>query len=130
MPEWNDHQTTLATVSAAIGRFLRERDWERFHTPKNLAMSIAIEAAELMEIFQWVSSDEAMDHALDPQQLEHVQEEVADVVIYCISLARALNFDLAAALQDKIAKNAVKYPAANRDGALVPAHEKLPGGCD
>lgn len=110
MSEWNEADTSLGTIKASVAQFLRERDWEKAHSPKNLAMSVGIEAAELMEIFQWASTDEAASLIDDPHTLTHVKEEVADVVIYCISLARALDFDLAAALQDKIAKNEVKYP--------------------
>ena len=116
MEPWSEERTTLAEVKERIRRFLREREWESQHTPKNLAMSIAIEAAELMEIFQWTPSEEAASYARGSEErLRHVQEEVADVVIYCVSLANALEFDLARALDEKIRRNAVRYPAPVRE---------------
>lgn len=110
MEGWSEAHTTLGDVKERVTAFLKERAWEKAHSPKNLAMSIAIEAAELMEIYQWVPSEAAYEVSRDPQTFEHIQEEVADVVIYCVSLARALNFDLARAIERKIAKNGVKYP--------------------
>lgn len=110
MAQWKENSTTFLTVKKEIAQFLMKRDWEKQHTPKNLAMSIAIEAAELMEIFQWVASEHDVEMVDDAEVYEHIQEEVADVMIYCFSLARTLDFDLAAAIQDKIKKNGIKYP--------------------
>lgn len=116
---WSDETTTFADVSARIDRFLEERGWAPAHTPKNLAMSIAIESAELMEIFQWVDSREAAAFARENEErFLHVRQEIADVMIYCFSLCRALGIDAAAAIDEKIDHNAVRYPAptANGDG--------------
>jgi len=113
---WRDDATTFREVKEAVGRFVQERGWQAFHSPKNLAMSISIEAAELMEILQWVESDQAAAYCLEsPERLHHLQQEVADVVIYCMSLANVLGFDLARAIDLKIDHNAARYPAAPRE---------------
>lgn len=109
---WRDEATTLAEIKAAVRRFVEERKWQGHHSPKNLAMSIGIEAAELMEILQWVDSSDAREYCLQSEErFRHVQQEVADVVIYCLSLAGVLGFDLAAAIDAKIDHNAARYPA-------------------
>lgn len=88
----------------AIRKFVAERDWSQFHTPGNLAKSISIEAAELLECFQW--NDEPQD-----SNIEHIHEEIADVLMYCIMLSDKLGFDLDEIILDKLAKNAQRYPA-------------------
>src|SRR3990172_6444386 len=88
--------------------FAQERDWDQFHSPKNLATALAVEAAELLEPFQWLT--EAQSRHLSPEQRQAVQHEMADVLIYLIRLADKLDVDLIAAARDKIAHNAVKYP--------------------
>jgi len=112
----NDERTTVAELRAAVQRFVDERDWRQFHSPKNLAMSLAIEAAELMEQFQWVEVDESRAAAEDQQWKAAVAEELADVLCYALSLANALDIDLAAAVRDKLQKNAVKYPVEKYRG--------------
>jgi len=109
----DDSQTTVRELRDMFKDFVRARHWERAHSPKNLAMCIAIEAAELMEIFQWCSLDEASRIASTPE-FEHVREELADVLIYCLSMANALDIDISAAIEDKLIKNAKKYPPKNR----------------
>ena len=104
-----DPTTSVSELKSLVQRFVDERDWQRFHTPKNLAMSVAIEAAELMELFQWIESDEA-DRRADEQR-EALEDEVADVVCYLLSLANATGIDVAAAVERKLRKNAEKYPA-------------------
>ena len=90
-------------------RFAAERDWEQFHKPKNLAMSVAIEAAEIMEHFQWLTADQSA--GLDALARREVGHEIADVLLYLVRLADVLDIDLAAAAREKIALNALKYPA-------------------
>ena len=90
-------------------RFAAERDWEQFHKPKNLAMSVAIEAAEIMEHFQWLTADQSA--SLDAAARREVGREIADVLLYLVRLADVLDIDLAAAAREKIALNALKYPA-------------------
>jgi len=104
----NDAQTTLQELKDRMATFVRERDWEQFHTPKNLSMSIAIEAAELMEHFQWLTVEQSKN--LDDEALSDIGEELADIVIYSISLSNYLGLDLASTVQAKMDKNIRKYP--------------------
>lgn len=106
----SDQITTIQEIKDEIDIFVKERNWNKFHNPKNLSMSIAIEASELMEIFQWLSFDEAWNINNSDENI-HVQEELSDVIIYCLSLANQLDIDIATAIEDKLGKNAIKYPA-------------------
>ncbi|MGX7092310.1 nucleotide pyrophosphohydrolase [Hutsoniella sourekii] len=94
-----------------VDQFRDERDWRQFHNEKDLALSISLEAAELLEIFQWKTSQEAIDSDLD-----HLKEELADVMIYSLMLASNLNLDLEEIVIDKLAKNAEKYPVDKAKG--------------
>jgi NTP pyrophosphatase (non-canonical NTP hydrolase) len=116
----SDASTTLADLRELVRRFVDERDWRQFHSPKNLSMSLAIEAAELMEHFQWIDMAESRRIADDPVQLGEVREEIADVLCYLLALANELNLDLATAVRDKMVKNAVKYPAEQSRGHYAP----------
>ena len=100
----------LAELRDALRAFAAERDWERFHTPKNLAMALSGEAGELIEHFQWLSVEQSA--ALDATTREAVALEMADVLLYLVRLADVLEVDLAAAARRKIAINAQRYPAA------------------
>lgn len=104
-----DDRITLQELKQRMASFVRERDWEQFHTPKNLSMSIAIEAAELMEHFQWLTVEQSRN--LDPEALAEIGEELADIVIYSLSMANALKLDLADTVQAKMEKNIRKYPS-------------------
>lgn len=99
----------LETLKLALREFAAARDWRRYHTPKNLAMAMIVEAAELVEHFQWATPEESAAPA--PEKLAEIRDEVADTLIYLVELADVLGIDLIAAARDKIAKNAVKYPA-------------------
>jgi NTP pyrophosphatase (non-canonical NTP hydrolase) len=88
-----------------------ERDWSQFHSPKNVSMALAIEAAELMEHFQWLTTDDSRRLAVDPKKLADVGEELADVIGYSFALANELGIDVSSAIQAKMVKNAQKYPA-------------------
>ena len=90
-------------------RFAAERDWGQFHVPKNLAMSVANEAAEIMEHFQWLTADQSTK--LDAGARREVAHEIADVLLYLVRLADVLDIDMAAAAREKIGLNALKYPA-------------------
>lgn len=103
-----DEQVTLHDLKERMATFVRERDWEQFHSPKNLSMSISIEAAELMEHFQWLSTEQSSQ--LDAEPLQEVGEELADIVLYCLSMANTLQIDLADTVLAKMAKNERKYP--------------------
>jgi dCTP diphosphatase len=100
----------LDKVRRTLRNFAAERDWEKFHSPKNLSIALAVEAAELLEIFQWLSDRQADEVVVDAKIMQRVREELADVFIYSIRLADRLNIDVGQAIADKIAKNAVKYP--------------------
>jgi NTP pyrophosphatase (non-canonical NTP hydrolase) len=105
-----DATTTLETLKDALRRFTAEREWEPFHSPKNLAMGVAVEAAELMEHFLWVDCDASQEIVRDAAKLGGVADEIADVACHLLNLSNALGIDLSDAIQTKIAKNALKYP--------------------
>jgi len=100
-----DSTTPLQELKNLVAAFVREREWERFHTPKNLAVSIAIEAAELMEIFQWEQAGE-----ITPEELPRLEEELADVVIYALAMANRTGIDISGAVKRKVEKNERRYP--------------------
>ena len=117
--ERSDDATTVGELRAAVAAFVAEREWEQFHTPKNLAMSIAIEAAEIMEHFQWYGLEESAGRlAGDDAERASVADELADVVIYCLSLANAAHIDVSAAVTAKLARNQYRFPAARVRGRL------------
>lgn len=101
--------TDLTTLRDALRAFCEARDWHRYHTPKNLVMALSVEAAELVEHFQWATPEESLD--LAPEKRAEVADEIADVLIYLTELADVLGIDPIAAAREKIVKNAVKYPA-------------------
>ena len=98
---------SLDDLRERLRRFAAERDWEQFHTPKNLAMSVAIEAAEIMEHFQWLTA--AQSNNLDAAARHEIALEIADVLLYLVRLADVLDIDMAAAAREKIGLNAHKY---------------------
>ena len=106
---------SLETLRDALRRFASDRDWEQFHSAKNLAIALSVEAAELLEHFQWML--EAESTALDPDQHAKVREEVADVLLYLIRLADKLGIDLLAAAHEKLTLNAAKYPVEKARGS-------------
>jgi NTP pyrophosphatase (non-canonical NTP hydrolase) len=106
---------SLEALRDAQRAFVAERDWERFHTPKNLAAALAVEAAELLEPFQWLTAEESA--RLSPEQLAAVRDEMADVLLYLVRLADRLDVDLLAAAREKIRKNALKYPVERSKGS-------------
>jgi len=106
-----DEIITVAILKERVRAFVAERAWEQFHTPKNLVMGLAIEAAELMEPFLWLEAEASRRIDSDPGVLNAVADEMADVACYLLSLALVLNLDLSEAILSKIDKNAIKYPA-------------------
>lgn len=112
----NDRETTLAEIRARVAQFVNERDWNQFHAPKNLAMALAIEAAELMEHFQWISVEASREVAADQEKVRAIGEEVADVFCYTLAIANALGLDLAETFERKMHKNAQKYPVESIRG--------------
>ena len=109
-----DALTTVGDLRQAVAAFVDARDWQPFHNAKNLSMSIAIEAAELMEHFQWLTVEQS--RSLAPAALDDVGEELADIVIYALSLSNFLGLDLADTVLRKMAKNERKYPAEQVKG--------------
>ncbi|MCG2583077.1 nucleotide pyrophosphohydrolase [Massilia sp. TS11] len=96
-------------IRDAMRQFVAERDWDQFHTPKNLASALAVEAAELLEIFQWLRQGEPDE--LGPDKLQAVRHEMADVLLYLVRLADRLGVDLPSAVDEKMVLNRAKYPA-------------------
>jgi dCTP diphosphatase len=97
--------------------FVRERDWEKFHTPKNLAMALAGEAGELLELFQWLTPEESAQFADDPQQARALRHELADILFYLLRVADRFDIDLEAAVWEKMDENVRKYPADRARGS-------------
>ena len=116
----SDQKTTLAELRTLVAQFVDARDWQQFHSPKNLSMSLAIEAAELMEHFQWITTDASREIGRQPEKLTQVGEELADVICYALAIANELGIDVSEAVQDKMKKNEVKYPAAEYRGRYGP----------
>ena len=100
---------TLEQLATRVRDFGLERNWQQFHTPKNITAALIVEAAELLEPFQWMTPEESLN--LSTESHEAVRQEMADVLIYLVSLANCLNVDLLKAAEDKLALNARKYPA-------------------
>jgi NTP pyrophosphatase (non-canonical NTP hydrolase) len=105
---------TLTELRTLTRQFANERDWEQFHTPKNLAMALSVEAAELAEHFQWLRT--GADDELDEAKRIGIRHELADVLLYLVQLADKTGVDLRAATLEKMALNAQKYPAAQVRG--------------
>ena len=105
----SDSRTTVDELRQIVRTFVAERHWEKFHNAKNLSMSIAIEAAELMEHFQWLTTDETLSG--EGQDLAEIADELADVTCYVLAMANVLNIDLTQAVTRKMVKNRIKYPA-------------------
>lgn len=106
----SDDKVVLGDLKEIVAKFVRDRDWEKYHNPKNLAMALNVEAAELLEIFQWMTPGEAKDVVNDPEKYQHVKEEIADIFTYLLSMCDFLNIDLSDAFYAKQIKNEKKYP--------------------
>lgn len=115
----HDQETTIAQLREEVRKFIEEREWAKYHTPKDLAISIAIEAGELMELFQWLREDEVADLVTSREGLARVEAELADIVIFCLSLANLLHTDLSERVLDKIRENKEKYPVEKVRGKYV-----------
>lgn len=106
----------LEELRDVLRRFAADRDWDQFHSPKNLASALAVEAAELLEHFQWLTEDQSKN--LAPDAKAKVADEVADVLIYLIRIADKLDVDLIATAHDKVLRNAQKYPVEKARGSM------------
>jgi len=105
-----DDKTTIRQLKEHMADFVERRDWQQFHSPKNLAIGMAIETGELLEHFQWISEQGSRDVANDPVQMEQVKAEVADVLSYILALADVMKIDLSDAFYEKMKHNEKKYP--------------------
>jgi dCTP diphosphatase len=123
MKPMHDGATTVAEIRERVMNFARERDWEQFHSPKNLSMALAAESGELMEHFLWTESGASADVLRDPKKSEAIADELADVAIYALEFANIAKIDLAAAIERKLAKNAVKYPVEKAKGRAAKYNE-------
>ncbi len=119
----SDQQTSVAELREMVRRFVDARDWRQFHSPKNLSMALAIEAAELMEHFQWITTEASRELADDSVKRQAVGEELADVLCYALAIANELNLDVASAMREKMKKNERKYPAEEYRGRYGPEDE-------
>lgn len=120
--------TTIGSLTQALRRFAEERDWEQFHSPKNLAAALTVEAAELLEHFQWLTEEQSRN--LPEDKRAAVSHEIADVLLYLLQIADKLQIDIVAAANEKLALNAVKYPVAQARGSSMkynelPAQDKV-----
>jgi NTP pyrophosphatase (non-canonical NTP hydrolase) len=111
-----DSTTVVAALKENWARFVAEREWGQFHSPKNLTMALAVEAAELMEHFLWIDNDASRGVLNDPATLEQVADEIADVTGVVLALCNALGLDLSDVVERKMAKNVLKYPVEKSRG--------------
>jgi NTP pyrophosphatase (non-canonical NTP hydrolase) len=109
----------LKSLQTALATFAAERDWDQFHTPKNLAMALSGEAGELLERFQWLTPEQSERTSLSAEALQAIEEEMADVLLYLLRLADRLNVDIESAAQAKLQRNAEKYPVSEAKGNAV-----------
>lgn len=113
----------VSGLQEAIAQFARERDWEQFHSPKNLAMALTGEVGELVELFQWLSEDASREVARDPVTARRARDEIADVLIYLVRLAAVLEVNLDEAVRSKLQTNARKYPVEKARGNSMKSTE-------
>lgn len=117
----------LGELQAELRHFAAERDWQPFHTPKNLSTALMVEAAELAEIFQWQTPEESRTAHEDAAAKQRIGEEVADVLLYLLQVADHCQIDMSQAVRDKLARNAVKYPAKRVIPRVSPTRASVPG---
>lgn len=125
-----DAETTVAELKRLVQKFVSDRDWEQFHAPKNLSMALAIEAAELMEHFQWLGVEESREWTADPRRRLEVEEELADVLSYVLALSTVLDLDLSDAIRRKMRKNEAKYPVERYRARFGPEDPRPPASED
>jgi dCTP diphosphatase len=109
-------ENAMIELRNTLRKFIAERDWDQFHSPKNLAAALSVEAAELLEHFQWLTEEQSRN--LPPEKRAAVRDEMADVLVYLVRLADKLDVDLLAAVAVKMEKNALKYPADKVRGSM------------
>jgi len=112
----SDKENLVKDLKEAVRKFVHERQWEKYHNPKDLAESICIESAELLQLFQWIKPEESEQFKNNPAKVQRIKEELADVLIYCLSMVNTLNIDLTSAILEKIEHNKKKYPREQYKG--------------
>ena len=116
MAALTDSTTTVAELKTRVLAFARERDWEQFHSPKNLSMALAAEAGELMEHFLWATPEQSKAIAEDGVKRQKIADELADVIVYALEFANVTGLDVAASIEAKMSANAEKYPVEKAKG--------------
>jgi NTP pyrophosphatase (non-canonical NTP hydrolase) len=111
-----DNKTTIEELKKLVVKFRDERDWKKYHKPKDLAASINIEAAELLEQFQWKSDEEINEMLKDENKFDKISDELADIIDYCLSFSDVTKIDVSEALKKKIEENKKKYPVEKFKG--------------
>ncbi|NQT97828.1 MAG: nucleotide pyrophosphohydrolase [Candidatus Marinimicrobia bacterium] len=106
----NDGRTSVQELKTIVEEFIQAREWEQFHSPKNLSMALAVEAAELMNIFKWQASEAAWEALNDDKVRQDVEDELADIFVYALAFANRHNIDISSAIRSKMLKNGEKYP--------------------
>ncbi len=104
-------------IKELIQTFSKQRDWDKFHNPKNLAMALSVETAELVEIFQWLNEEQCLN--LDKAKKEHLEEEIADIAVYLLRICFAYDINLEDAIKSKMKKNEIKYPLFDKNGDKI-----------
>lgn len=105
-----EEKYTITVLCKEMKKFVAERNWDQYHTPKNLAMSITIEAAELMEHFQWLNNEQSIELLKNSYERSKVVDELADIFLYCLSFVNILDIDMSSAILDKLERNKGRYP--------------------
>ena len=108
---YSDAETTVGDLKRMVEEFVEERDWGKYHNAKDVAIAINIEAAELLELFEWVREKDTPSVLQHPEKRQHLGEELADIVMLCLNLASVSGFDVATLVEQKMRKNREKYPA-------------------
>lgn len=111
-----DESTTVGELKNIVKKFCEERDWNKYHSPKNLAIGIVTEASELLEIFRWASQEESYEFTRNPEKLKQIKEELADVLYFVLRFAEISGIDLSQALKEKIEINEKRYPIEKSKG--------------
>lgn len=107
----------IEKINSIVSKFIEDRDWDQFHSIKNLTMALSVETSELVEIFQWLKESDSNNVAQDPKMKEKVQEEIADIFIYLMRIAIKSEIDIEEVVLEKIQKNSLKYPVEKSKGS-------------
>ena len=115
----------IEQLTTAIREFARERDWERFHTPKNLAMALSVEVAELVELFEWLTPEESAALVETPEGRAAIEDEIADITIYLLRLAEVLRLSVTCVAEEKMRKNGERFPRRSSDMSIARAEFEI-----